>query len=244
MAYDYLGLTNKILNKVNEVELDTTTFSTADGFYLDAKNSINYAIRDLNQEQFEWPFNFTEGSQLLTAGVSRYTSPATAKRLDFNSFRVQRDNTLGNLTQFLRPMTYEDYLKNHIDQEYNTSDTSIRDVPRFIVRLPNNNFAVTPAPNQAYTLDFDYYSLPTDLIAHDDVPSAPEAYESVILDGAMYHAYMFRGDKEAAQLSQQKFLDGVNDMRAIYTNRYEYMQDTRVRYATHTSDTSNYIRVS
>ena len=63
-----------------------------------------------------------------------------------------------------------------------------------------------------------------------DVATIPEPYRHIVVDGAMYYAYVFRGDTQSAQLSQGKFKEGIKSMRSININRTEYLRDTRVHY--------------
>lgn len=228
MAYDFLGLTNDINRRLNEVELTSTTFANAIGFYASLKEGVNSSLRSINHQEFEWPFNHIVAEEELTAGITRYSYPSDAKSLDMDSFRIKRSAALNNETKKLRILAYEDYLEKHIDDEYNTEDTSIRRLPTHVFRTPAQEFGLHPVPDKAYTLVYEYYSLPVDLVLHSDVPSIPEQFRSVIVEGAMYHAFMFRGDNESAQLSLQKFNQGVKEMRSIYINRYEYLRDTRV----------------
>lgn len=231
MAYTYLALVNDLCRRVNETELASGDFATATGFYNTAKDSINSSIRLLNQDTFQWPFNFVEQEDTLTAGDLRYDYPTNVKTIDFNTFRIKRNSTFGNETIHLKKMDYEHYLQHHIDDEYNTSDTGIRDTPRYIVRAPGNQYIVYPSPDQAYELVYETYSLPVDLILHSDVPTVPEAYRHIIVDGAMYYVQIFRNDNESAQMSLQKFNTGIENMRKIYVNRYEDIRDTRVSRA-------------
>ena len=60
MAYDFLGLVNDVNSRLNEVTLDSTNFATATGYYNVAKDSVNAAIRHINQEEFEWPWNHVQ----------------------------------------------------------------------------------------------------------------------------------------------------------------------------------------
>ena len=60
MAYDFLGLTNKALTRVNEVNLTSSNFASASGFDAHAKDAVNNAIRDMNQEQFDEVFTGLE----------------------------------------------------------------------------------------------------------------------------------------------------------------------------------------
>lgn len=228
MAYNYLNLVNDLSRRVNETELTSANFPTATGYYNTAKDAINSAIRLLNQEAFQWPFNFIEQEDTLTAGDLRYDYPSNVKTVDFNTFRIKRNATFGNETKMLKVMDYEEYLSKYVDDEYNTSDTGIRSTPRYIIRAPGNQYIVYPAPDQAYELVYECYTLPVDLVLYSDVPDVPEAYRHIIVDGAMYYIQIFRNDNQSAMMSLDKFKEGIKNMRSIYINRYEYVYDTRV----------------
>jgi hypothetical protein len=64
---------------------------------------------------------------------------------------------------------------------------------------------------------------------NDEVPTIPEAYKYVIHNGAMYYAYMFRGDNEAASISREIFDRNIDTMRTILINRTEYARSTTLR---------------
>lgn len=227
MAYNFLGLVNDVNRRLNEVELTSANFSTAKGFYLQAKDAVNSAILDINQQQFEWPFNYVEQEESLVAGTSRYAFPLDARTVDMDSFRIKKNDTLDNDTIKLKVMMYEEYLERFVDQEYNT-DTSLRGTPEYVVRTPGLEFVVVPAPDQAYELVYEYYRVSVELINATDVPLIPEIYRHVIVDGAMYHAYMFRSNEQAAAIAKEKFKEGVKNMRTILMNRYEYMRSTMI----------------
>jgi len=88
MAYDYISLVNDINRRLNEVELTTSNFSTATGYYSFAKDAVNSAIRHINQEEFEWPWNHVEETEVLVAGTARYGFPYDAKTINMNTFRI------------------------------------------------------------------------------------------------------------------------------------------------------------
>lgn len=227
MAYNFLGLVNDINRRLNEVELPPSNFASAVGQYSLAKDSVNSSIRTINQDKFTWPFNYVEQEDILTAGTMRYPTPHNAKFINYNTFRVKRNSTFGNTTRKLKVMDYENYLENHVDDEYNT-DTSIRQVPTHIIRAPGEEYVVYPNPDRNYELVYEYYGLPVDMELYSDIPTIPEAFRHIIVDGAMYYMYKFRGDEASAQQEIQRFSDKLKDMRSIYINRYEYIRDTRV----------------
>jgi hypothetical protein len=240
MAYDYLGLVNDVNRRLNEVELTSSNFATATGEYSMIKDAINSAIRYINQHEYQWPFNHVEAEETLTAGTVRYAYPADAKTIDMDSFRIKRDDTLGNITRRLKVLSYEDYLDNYIDFEYNTDSTS-RSIPSYVFRAPSQEFGLVNVPDKAYTLVYEYYRLPVDLINATDVPSIPEQFRYIILNGAMHFAYMFRGETQESALIQNRFDDEIKQMRSLYINRYEYLRSTVI----HRSGSSyNSIKVS
>lgn len=241
MAYDFLGLVNDVNRKLNEVELTSSNFNSAIGFYSAAKDAVNSAIRYINQHEFEWPFNHVNQEDTLVAGTVRYSFPADMKVADMDSFRIKRNATFNNETRKLQVISYDEYLEKHVDAEYNTGDTGIRTLPRAIVRTPNVEYCIVPPPNEAYELVYEYYRLPVDLVNATDVPSIPEQFRYVIVDGAMYNAYLFRGNTQDATLQQQRFDEGIKNLRTLYINRYEYLRDTRVL---HSGMNAGFVRAS
>lgn len=229
MAYNYIGLVNDINRRLNEVELNSDNFSTATGFYSFAKDAVNAAIRHINQEEFEWPWNHVEQTEDLTAGVVRYGYPGDLKTLNMNSVRIKRDASLNVTTTRLKPMSYEEWVDKYADSEYNT-DTSIRTTPTHVVRTPSREYIVHPSPDQDYEIVYEYYRLGFDMDRYNDVPSLPEQYRYVIVDGAMYYVYQFRGDMQAASLAFNKFGQGIKHLRSQHINRTEYLRDTRVHF--------------
>ena len=231
MAYNYIGLTNEVNRRLNEVELTSANFPTATGFYAHIKDAVNSAIRDINHTHYEWPFNHVLAEETLTVGGTRYAFPSDASTIDFDTFRVKESATLSNDTVRLGVMTYDDYLQRFVDQEY-SADTSKQDVPSHVFHAPSLEWGVVPAPNQAYSIVYEYYRIPVDLSSSTDVPSIPERFKQVILDGAMYHAYMFRSNEQAANIAKGKFEEGIKKMRILLINKYVYMQSTAITQST------------
>jgi hypothetical protein len=124
-------------------------------------------------------------------------------------------------------MQYEDYLEKAVDQEY-SNDTSKLTVPKSIVHAPSLEWLVVPAPDQTYEVVYEYYRVPVDLLNDTDVPAVPERFKHVLIDGAMYHAYMFRSNEQAANLAKNKFEEGIKRMRTMLVNRVSYMRSTAI----------------
>ena len=229
MAYDYISLVNDINRRLNEVELTSSNFITATGYYSFAKDAVNASIRHINQEEFEWPWNHVEETEVLVAGEVRYSMPYDAKTANMNTFRIKRNADLNVETVKLKILSYEEYLDKYADSEYNSS-TNNRSTPTHVVPTPSRELIFYPSPDKAYEVVYEYYALGYDLESATDVPNLPEQYRYVIIDGAMYYVYQFRGDMQAAQLALQKFEQGIKQLRSLHINRTEYLRDTRVYY--------------
>lgn len=227
MAYNFLTLTNDVCKRLNEVELSEQDFAGTVGVHSQIKDSINYAIRDINQLEYEWPFNLVTQTLTLTPGQPRYSFPADFKTASMDTFRIHRNDTFGNESRILKPLLYEEYLTSFIDQDFNTAET-IRALPEYVFRTPDLGFALAETPDKAYQLTYEYYSLPADLVGTTDVPTVPEQFRRTIVDGAMFYNYMFRSDVENTQITQQKFREGLDHLRQVYINRFDYIKSTMI----------------
>jgi hypothetical protein len=126
MAETYLTLTNKVIARLNEVALTSTTFSSARGIQVQCQNAINESIRFINQREFNYPFNHDTETKTLTAGVVRYSLPTSTKTVDYNTFRIVKNSTLANGGYKLGQLDYNDYINRVVSQEdeINTTTTS------------------------------------------------------------------------------------------------------------------------
>jgi len=225
MPYTFLDLVNELAERVNEVPLTSSNFSTAIGFYKHAKRGVNRALRDIDIRERFWSWNFTQGSQTLTAGTLRYSLPSDAKVVDFDSFVIPEDTNLNNNTRWLRPVTYDDYKQNYVWWEHDT-DTSNRMLPTNVVKTPSREFIVFPTPDQAYEVRFDYFATFTEMTAYDDVPIVPERYRTAVINGAMRDVSLFRENQETAAYYEEQFKKNVEDMRIEEINKDTYVRSS------------------
>lgn len=225
MSYTFLGLVNEVNRRFNEVELTSANFASSKGFYNTVKDSVNTAIRDINQTHYEWPFNHALETLTLVVGQTRYPYPSNASTVNYETFRIKENLTFNNDTVKLYSLTYEEYLSRFVDQEY-TTDTTTRNLPEYIVHPPSQEILVSPAPDNAYEMVYEYYTVPDDLSLATDIPTIPSRFKHVIVEGALYHAYMFRGNEQSAAMAKGKFEEALKKMRIILINRYNYVIST------------------
>jgi hypothetical protein len=224
MAYTYLDITNEVLARMNEVTLTSAGFGSARGVQIQCKNAVNDSINFINHREFNWPFNHNTETVSLVAGTSRYSIPANSKTVDYGTFRLTKDSTLGTSGGGLSLLDYKEYVDRYIDQEDDVTVGGGK--PRSVIRTPDNNFILYPYPDQAYTLKYEHYVNPITLTSAADVPAIPELYRAVIADGATAYAYQYRGEVDQYQMNWQRFNEGIDGMQSILTNRYDYVRST------------------
>lgn len=214
----FLTLTNLALGRINEVLLNSVTFSTASGPQLVMQTAINAAIADINRRYQEWPFNYGKQTFNTVASVTgsinnEYPIPSTVTSIKWNTFGIERNDTA------VPPIV----ATTLGDLDYNIWATGIRPLdlqmstgqfsqPRFVVKGDDGNIILSSPPDTVYTIYYDAWSDPAILSAFGDTSSIPDKYNYVILDGAMYYGYDFRSDQAAQDRAKSKFDSGVQEM--------------------------------
>ena len=229
MPSTYISLCNQVLRRLNEVEVAEGAFDSVTGVQALVKDAVKAAVAKINQAEFEWPFNAAEETDTLVVGQEEYSWPSFYKIADWNSFQIQEDTALGVSFTTLKYIERDEWYKNHRDNDYSSGSDGIS-VPRYIFPSHGNGYGVSPSPDKAYTLKFRYYQNYSDITAADDVTRIPDSYDTVLVDGALYHLYMFKDNLESSQASFMAFEQGIKDLQTLYINNYEYIRDTRVKY--------------
>ena len=124
MSGTYLSLTNKVLARLNEVQLTSSNFSNARGIQVQTQNAVNESVRYINQREFNYPFNHATATQTITAGTVRYSLPTSTKTVDYNTFRLVKDSDLGNSGYKISQLDYNQYVNSVIDQEDEINSTT------------------------------------------------------------------------------------------------------------------------
>jgi len=100
--------------------------------------------------------------------------------------------------------------------------------PTHVARTPDNNFVLYPYPNKTYEIKYEYFTKPTTLSAATDVPTVPEQFQQIIVDGATAYGYQYRGEAQQYQLNFVRFEEGIKHMQSLLLNRSEYVRSTAI----------------
>jgi hypothetical protein len=222
----YLSLTNELLQRLGEVQMDTSEFAGARNIQALAKTAINSSVREILHVAQEWPFTLQTETQTLTVGQSVYDFPATLSSVDWESFYLKSLNN-ENTPLRLKILTYVDYLNNYRPQD-DLNGTTGHTSPRFVYQTQDLKFGVSPLPDKAYELEFKYWVFPESLSAATDVCIIPDRFSSVILDGAMVYMMIYRSNEQSAAIHQTRFDLGIKTMRRLFLDEPLYVTSTAI----------------
>lgn len=230
MSASILELTNRVLRRINEVELTIDTYNSARGIHAFAKDAVLDTIQKMNKEFYQWPFDAAQHTMLLSPGVSEYAWPDKFRTCDWQSFQL-----IGNLDLY----NVESRQLFHIDREvwYDHERRIDEDTPPFFGRgrptavfeAHGLGFGVTPSPDKPYQINFRYWTHPTSPSLPADTTNIPQDYEYVIIDGAMFHMKVFKEDLDGAQLYDAKYKEGIKSMKSIYGRKWNNITDRRIQ---------------
>jgi hypothetical protein len=229
MPSTYLALCNQVLRRLNEVEIAADAFPTVRGVQALVKDSVKASVAKINQAEFEWPFNAAEHTQVLVAGQNEYTWPDYFKVSDYNTFQILKNDSFNVGFKTLNHIDRDTWYRNHRDDDYESGSAG-RGVPDMVFSSHGSGFGVTPSPDQAYSVRFRYYLNYANITNSDDVTRIPDSFDTVIVDGALYHLYMFKDNLESSQAAYMAFEKGIKDLQTLYINNYKYVSDMRVKF--------------
>ena len=229
MPSTYIDLCNKTLRRLNEVEIAEADFGSVRGVHALVKDAVKAAVAKINQAEFGWPFNAAEQTDVLVVGQEEYVWPQYFKVADWNSFQIQKDDSLGSSFKTLKAIEQDEWYQEYRDDDY-TAGSSGRSIPDFVFPSHGNGYGVSPSPDKAYTVKFRYFMNYSDITNATDVTRIPESFDTVLIDGALYHMYMFKDNMESAQAAYMGFEKGIKDLQTLYINNTISVRDTRIKF--------------
>ena len=214
----FLSLTNELLRRLNEVQIDQADFPNVKNVQALAKDAINSSIRQMLQDAQEWPFTLVTYEQTLTAGTNTYDFPADYSKADWDTFYVKQLSSENNTPKKLNLITYDQYLSSYRSVEELSGDSGRTD-PACVYTTQDTKFGVSPIPNASYVVEYRYWKYPADLIAFDDTSVIPDRFKHVVIDGAMMYMMLFRSNEQSASMHSKKFEDGIKMMRRLVVDQ-------------------------
>lgn len=211
----FLNITNELLRRLNEVVIDQADFAGVRNVQALAKDSVNSSVRKIIQSAQEWPFTLTTYEQTLTAGTREYDFPADMSSVDWESFYIKQLASKSNQPRKLAVIPYTEYLESYRSSDETGDTGSGIAVPLRVYQTQEEKFGVTPSPDDAYVIEYKYWTFPTAMTAFDDVCVIPDRFVHVVIDGAMMYMMRFRSNEQSAAVHQNDFVEGIKMMRRV-----------------------------
>lgn len=237
----FLTLVNLALARINETQLNSSTFSTvASGPALAMIQACNATVADINRREQQWPFNY--GKQTFptiastVTGVSpsvvvninnEYTPPSGVTTIKWSTFGVQRND---NVTPAI-------VASNLHEMDYNAWATRVRPrdlqlssfrQPEFVIKGDDGQIILSPPPDRVYTIYYDGWSNQAAMVNYNDTCNVPDLFNYIIVDGMIYYGYDFRSDEGAMDRAKKKFDDGVAEMQKQLIKPTDGFQSTQI----------------
>ena len=244
----YLDLCNTILRELNEVELTSSTFTSALGIQKFIKDTINRAYFDICNAEDKWnflsvgdPLNDYYGNAVIeTVAGTRWYDLQSAQTLlnqysfiDYDNIVITEEGVSGKTAPFeifkLQPLSLSNWQRLYgVQEAKDKSDTQSYGIPRRVIRGPaNDKIGFSPIPDGVYKIYFYAYAQPTELTASTDTVVFPKQYTSVLLARARYYVHQFKDNMSQAQLSEVEFQKGLRTMREQLLEPFPVVMDDR-----------------
>ena len=244
----YLDLCNTILRELSEVELTSTTFTSALGIQKFVKDTINRAYFDICNAEDKWnflsvgdPLNDYYGNAVIeTVAGTRWYDLQSAQTLlnqysfiDYDNIVLTEEGVSGKTAPFevfkLQPLSLSNWQRLYgVQEAKDKSDTQSYGIPRRVIRGPaNDKIGFSPIPDGVYKIYFYAYAQPTELTASTDTVVFPKQYTSVLLARARYYVHQFKDNMSQAQLSEVEFQKGLRTMREQLLEPFPVVMDDR-----------------
>lgn len=224
----YLEIVNKLVRRVNEVEVLEDQFASVIGVQAFIKDGIIDTLDMIFQHKYKWPFLAVQQTQVLTIGDQQYPWPTDFLSVDWNSFQVLKDPALGINDKALKPIQREEWYSLYRDQDFDAGSDG-RNIPQFVFSDHGFGWGLTPSPDKAYTINYKYFKNPVRPVLATDVIALPQEYEYLLMHGGLQLAYLFYDNNERSEISKKNKEEGFADMvNTLLGNNMEHMYDGRV----------------
>lgn len=236
----FLALTNKLLRRLNEVELTDSTFASARNVGAAAKDCIIAAIAEINSSEYQWEWNTNTETVNVVLGQVVYQFPTDDTVPDWNTFTLTASDD--NPPQTMKYLTSEEYYKYYRQNDLQQTDEITgagSGWPKFMFPVPGG-FGVSPVPDKAYTMTYSYYKVPPELVLSTDTTNIPTVWDYVILNMALKHYSMYKDNTEQAGFwvneSNKSFSKMVNSL----VNRDDYVWSNMSNFGGQKWSSTNY----
>ncbi len=160
-------------------------------------NWIKRADEYVQLKYVNWKFKRATYSVATVAATATAAKPAGLKYWDFQTFFIIEPGETDK-----NPFIAVEYDKVKAD----IFDTD-EHIPWRAIVMPDNSLQFDPVPDDAYTIEADYYTVPTLLAANDDISDIPPEYHQIIIGRALLLYANFENAPEIKDQGEEIYLE-------------------------------------
>lgn len=229
MPTTFLDLTNKLLLNMGEVQMTEAEFPSVRNIQASAKSFILDAVDEINSREHEWPFNADVATQLCVVGQELYPFTSGTTTVDWESFRIQKDDTLNVHTTPLNFVNKDKWYKYGRPRDDDASPDGVR-LPRFVFSTNTNGFGISPSPDRAYTILYNRFVEPARMSLFSDTSTIPSRFDYVIIDFALLRFNRLKDNIDQINTSERQAKESLSVMRTALMNKQDKMESTVVNF--------------
>jgi hypothetical protein len=219
----FLQLVNRLRSECGVSGSDYTTVVGATGEQLRLVRWINAGWKDVQNLHADWNFlrqSFTFNTNTVT-NQSSYT-PAQCNTTNFgnwkkDSLRIYTTSLGFSNEMILRFAPYDEFRNLYL---YGSSRTTYTKPTVFSIDPQKNLVLGAPPDLTGYTVNGEYYQLPTELVLDADVPVMPAQFHDAIFYKAMTH---YAGYENAAEVNMRGASEYKNLMYRLHIDQLPTM---------------------
>jgi len=209
---DFVQLVGRLRRKCRVVGANPTTLANQPEEINRLADWINEAWMDIQLSRPNWNWMRSSFSFVTVNGQASYT-PVQAG-IAANTFANWKRDTIRNYVTSAGlgselEMTYRDYESWRDMYLFGANRTTFTRPNEFSI-TPDKQLALGPIGASGYTIEGDYYTVATELVADADTPALPSQFHMAIV----YKAMMHYGASEAAQ---EVYQEGEAEFKRMMT---------------------------
>lgn len=199
IAYDYIGLKNKLTTQIGDPNLDSTVMGDA----------LNYTQQSIF-ETFDLTLNSGSQTNAVAVGANTLTTALPTNFERVSSLYISAPSALAtNLTEYFVPV-------KKFRELYPNSGTNTGPI-QYWTYWTSIEFALLS--DQAVTVKIDYVKSVPFLTADTDVPTIPQPYEELLMLGAKMRIYEQKEDFDYANQFSNRYADLLEAFVTRYSTR-------------------------
>lgn len=215
---------------MNETALTQSNFASATSFNQQAKDAVNAAIKDIIRKYQFWPFIKVQRTITTSSSTNEYSISQALAPINLYTAQIRKDNTATPpiVQSALTYMDYNLYMRYRFPVDAQADSTQYSQPQWFTRPTTGDTLIVSPWPDRAYTISYEVWEIPSDLVNFDDETVIPDQFIDILVNKAVWYAYMFRENLEAAGSIKKEADDGIAQMLRQVVPGFTDAKDPRV----------------